>query len=113
MLIEAGDLMGGTNRLYYAAFHAARAAVGLKGVYSKTHSGLIGLYAQTFGPAPLLQELFELRQLADYSRQPVKISPQDLDAKILETDVFVRRCSQWVNDALVKGPDEPDPPPDL
>jgi len=113
LLIGAGQLISGTSRLYYAAFHAARAAVSIKGLYSKTHSGLIGLYGEAFGPASLLQELFRLRQLADYSRQPVEFSPKDLAPKVEETALFVQHCGEIVSEALKKGADETDPPADL
>ncbi len=44
LLLRAGDRAGAASRMYYAVFHAARAALILQGRYAKTHSGQITLF---------------------------------------------------------------------
>lgn len=49
VLLERGDLEGATNRAYYAAFHAARAAlvhVGARPEGVRTHGTVIGLFGK-------------------------------------------------------------------
>ncbi len=112
MLLGSESREGSANRLYYAAFHAARAALIITGRYSKTHSGQILLFERAFGPAPLLQKLFELRGKADYSMQAFTEPLEDLQAASTEVREFIERCRGIVGESLARGPDEPDPPPD-
>ena len=49
-LLDDGDLEGATNRAYYAMFHAARAALSVKGIDTddKKHGSIVGLFGQQF-----------------------------------------------------------------
>jgi uncharacterized protein (UPF0332 family) len=101
------------SRLYYAVFHAARAALTIRGVYSKTHSGLIGLFVTEYGPAPILNTLLKLRAAADYEMAAFTEPQVRLLQRAEEAASFVERCREIVAKAVASGPDEPDPPPDL
>ena len=113
VLVDASSAEGATSRLYYAVFHAARAALAVRGLYAKTHSGQITLFERTFGEAPVLGRLFDLRAKADYGREQYAVSPESLADAILEAEAFLERCRGIVAEALAEGPDEPDPPPDF
>lgn len=113
LLLDAGALQGAASRLYYAVFHAARAALTVRGLYAKTHSGQITLFERTFGAAPILEQLFTLRGRADYALERFEASADDLRARSDEASAFLDRCRAVVEEALARGPDEPDPPPDL
>ena len=72
---DAGDLDGAANRLYYAMFHAARAALLSAGESAQgKHGTIIGRFGRRFckdGPLPaefgrLLNEAQELRIQGDY-----------------------------------------------
>ncbi|MGH2706778.1 MAG: hypothetical protein ACRDJK_00585, partial [Actinomycetota bacterium] len=103
---------GSANRLYYAAFHAVRATLTIEGRYSKTHTGQITLFEQTFGSAPLLRKLLELRAEADYSFGEF-VEPLDkLHRAAEEVRQLIERCAGIVSAALTRGPDQPDPSPD-
>ena len=73
-LLTAGSARGAVNRLYYAAFYAARSLLATKNLESSKHSRAIALFQQHFvktGDAPVevarvLQQSFDARQLADY-----------------------------------------------
>ena len=56
LLFETGHFNGSVNRLYYAAFYAARALLAIKGLDSSKHSGVISLFNGEFlqGQAPVL-----------------------------------------------------------
>jgi uncharacterized protein (UPF0332 family) len=77
VLIAAGDYTVAVSRAYYAAFYAARAALAAEGVRTKTHSGLVSAFGQTFvqagrveaGIGRTLRELSEARYLADYAEE--------------------------------------------
>lgn len=112
-LHESGALEDSASRLYYAAFHAARACITLRGLHSRTHRGLIDLFGQTFGGERLLRDLFELRAGADYDPEKFTITSAQLADRINQTAAFIERCRTIVEEAVARGPDEPDPPPDL
>ncbi|MEJ7702736.1 MAG: HEPN domain-containing protein [Geodermatophilaceae bacterium] len=65
-LVELALYRDAVSRLYYAVFHAARAALICHGLQAKTHSGQLDRFAVTFGPAPVVARLLELRIDADY-----------------------------------------------
>lgn len=73
-LLAAGGLMGAVNRLYYAAFYAARALLALREVDSSRHSGVISLFQRHFvktrlvsiDKAKAFSRAFEKRQKSDY-----------------------------------------------
>lgn len=113
MLLDAGHREGAASRLYYAVFHASRAALAPRGLHSKTHSGQIALFERTFGAAPILGRLFGLRGRADYARERFDATVQELRASARDAARFVERCRQIIDEAVARGPDEPDPPPDL
>lgn len=113
VLIDAGAPRGAISRLYYAAFHAARAVLAVRGLYTKTHSGQINLFTRILEPAPLLGRLFELRAAADYGEAKFVRSLEEVRDLATEAAIFVERCRELVSDAITRGADEPDPPPDL
>jgi uncharacterized protein (UPF0332 family) len=100
------------SRLYYAVFHAARAALTVRGRYAKTHSGQITAFETTFGREPLLRRLFELRGKADYGRDPFTPSIPELEGVAQEAAGVIERCRRLVAEAVAAGPDEPDPAAD-
>lgn len=73
-LVEAGRFGGAINRVYYAAFHAARALLATRRLDSARHSGVIALFQQHFvktgvigvDVARALPRAFEKRQNRDY-----------------------------------------------
>ncbi|MDQ3353425.1 MAG: HEPN domain-containing protein [Actinomycetota bacterium] len=112
LLLDAGAREGASSRMYYAAFHAARAVLTLRGSHAKTHSGLITLFQRTFGPTPLLGRLLDLRGSADYAREPFTTTIEEIGHLVEETAAFVARSRLIVDGAQAAGADEPDPPPD-
>lgn len=85
LLLEAGDVDGACNRIYYAMFDAARAALLVTGVPTgasavRTHSGLINAFGQFIVSAGHVQvehgralnRLHELRLIADYRGDSVE-----------------------------------------
>jgi uncharacterized protein (UPF0332 family) len=112
LLLDANAARGAMSRLYYATFHAARAALAVRGVYAKTHSGQISVFGKTFGPATITARLLELRAQADYGREELTESPDELRVLVEEAREFVARCREIVAEALSRGADEPDPLPD-
>lgn len=111
LLFDAGAREDGASRLYYAVFHAAGAALAVRGRYARTHSGQITLFHELYGPTPLLGQLFKLRAYADYTTE-FKATMEELAGLVDEATTFVERCRAVVVEALAAGPDEADPPPD-
>jgi uncharacterized protein (UPF0332 family) len=75
LLIGALRWRGALNRLYYAAFYAARAVLATRDLDSSRHSGVIALFQQHFvksgavlpAAARTLPRAFEARQSSDYA----------------------------------------------
>lgn len=118
-LREASVLLGlhlyrGTaSRLYYAVFHAARAALTIRGLAAKTHAGQLNVFVRTFGPAPEVGRLLQMRLGADYRSDEFEADATQLRDLLGEAEAFVERCRAIVHDADNTGPNEPDPPRDL
>ena len=74
LLLEKQMYADAASRVYYAVFQAARAALSTKGLDSRKHSGIIGLFNQQFvktGILPkdygkILKSSKDLRQAGDY-----------------------------------------------
>jgi len=112
VLLDAGARRAAASQLYYAVFHGARAALVVRGLHTKTHSGQATLFEATFGKAPVLRTLLGLRVEADYGREELNTSVEELRALSADAKLFLERCRTIVEEALAGGPDEPDPPPD-
>lgn len=110
-LLDAGLPDGAASRLYYAVFHAARAALTARGESVKTHSGQITRFTDAFGSAPLLGRLLVLRAQADYMGG-VAESVDSLPGLIGEAELFVVRCERLVGQEATRGIGS-DPPADL
>lgn len=80
---------------------------------AKTHSGQIYVYEQAFGPSPVLNELSQLRALADYSEEAMTLADETLQGLEERATSFFRACDEIVLEAILKGPDPPDPAPDV
>lgn len=103
ILISESRWRGALNRLYYAAFYAARALLATRDVDSARHTGVIALFQQHFVKTHVipttigktLPRSFETRQTSDYA------DVADLDeegVRQLRTDVegFVAACERVV-----------------
>ena len=102
-----------TSRIYYGAFHAARAALTVAGLHSRTHAGLIHLFRTTYGDADFLGPLLEKRARADYSTESFAWTTHDVASWADQVERFIERCSGIVASAAALGPNEPDPPADV
>ena len=74
LLIDEQHYGGALNRVYYAAFYAARALLATRTLDSSRHSGVIALFQEHFVRTKLISEdvaralprAFEKRQTSDY-----------------------------------------------
>lgn len=85
----------------------------IRNLHSKTHAGLIAMFEEGFGPHPILGRALSARMAADYGREPFLVTREALAAQLSEARTFVAECHRIVQEALARGPDEPDPPADL
>lgn len=92
----AGDLEGAANRLYYAMFHAARAALLTVGRPARgRHATIInqfGIHLCKSGPLPaelgrVINEAQELRTEGDYTA--AKLDAAEVSEYVLKADEFV------------------------
>lgn len=113
LLLDAGLVLDAISRLYYAVFHAARAALLVHGKHTKTHTGQVTQFIATFGPEPLLGRLLRLRIVADYTAADFDTGGTDVRTLFEQATGFVERCRGIVAAEVARGVNDPDPPPDL
>ena len=104
VLASANRWNGALNRVYYAAFYAARALLALKRIDSSRHSGVIALFQEHFvrtgAVAPdiarALPQAFARRQRGDYGDFA---EAQMTEVQTLRDAVerFVLACEEVVN----------------
>jgi uncharacterized protein (UPF0332 family) len=90
------------SRLYYASYHAAKAALFDEGFDPRGHGGLISLFGEelmdgeriTRDDAKFLSRSQSRREQADYEKTPVE---EDIDDLIQQTQEFVEKMKNFVN----------------
>ena len=105
LLIEEQLFSGALNRVYYAAFYAARAMLATRNLDSTRHSGVIALFQEHFvrtGLVPTetahaLPRAFEKRQTSDYGDFSEPSSEEVLSLRG-QVEAFVRACEQAVQE---------------
>lgn len=103
LLIERQHFSGALNRVYYAAFYAARALLATRNLDSSRHSGVIALFQEHFvrtglvptDTARALPRAFEKRQTSDYGDFSEPSSDEVLALRG-QVEAFVRTCQQAV-----------------
>src|SRR5438132_9023754 len=104
VLIAALRWRGALNRIYYAAFYAARALLATHDLDSGRHSGVIALFQQHFVKTGLVQDRtartlprsFQSRQTSDYADAA---EPTAEEVRALRTEVaeFISECGRVVD----------------
>jgi len=87
-----GSDAGIVNRLYYACFHAAQAALYDGDVHPSSHGAVQRLFGRelvlgddaTRAQGRLLAELSDLRQQADYGYEPLDVDVESLHNRTVE-----------------------------
>ena len=108
-LLASQAFRGAVNRLYYAAFYAARALLATRDMDAARHTGLITLFQQHFvktGLVPaetgkVLARAFEKRQNSDYG-DFATIDPADAQDLSRAVHAFVHACGELLQ-RLVAG----------
>jgi uncharacterized protein (UPF0332 family) len=99
---SGGSDAGTINRLYYAAFHAAQAALYDRGIEPSSHGAVRNPFGKEFvldGSASreqgrLLTTLADLRQQADYGYDPIEA---DIESLFDRTRSFVESMAEYVD----------------
>jgi len=108
LLITARHWRGALNRIYYAAFYAARALLATRDLDAGRHSGVIALFQQHFVktgivPANIAKALpyaFESRQTSDYA-DIADPGEEDVIALQMSVTAFVAACEHVVEQQIV------------
>ncbi len=108
LLIAARHWRGALNRVYYAAFYAARALLATRDLDAGRHSGVIALFQQHFVktgvvPANVARALpyaFESRQTSDYADVAEPGEEEVIELRISVT-AFVSACEDVVEQQIV------------
>ena len=106
VLIGQRHFNGAMNRVYYAAFYAARAALATHDLDSSRHSGVIALFQEHFvrsGVIPTetaraLPRAFEKRQTSDYG-DFAEPSSEEVTSLRGQVETFVRACEGVIGTA--------------
>ena len=106
-LLAGQALRGAVNRLYYAAFYAARALLALREIDAARHSGVVSLFQQHFIKPGLiapdvgktLARAFEKRQNSDYEDFAI-VDPADAQDLASAVQTFVTTCEKLLDRLL-------------
>lgn len=104
-LLEAGRWASALNRLYYAAFYAARALLATAELDSSRHSGVVALFQQHFvrtgiigeDVARVLPRSLQKRQQSDYADY-AEPTAEDVAALRQPVLAFVDACARAIDD---------------
>ena len=107
VLLEKGSLSSAINRLYYAAFYAARGLLATKGLDSSRHSGVISLFNQHFVKSGVIDQMvakalprsFEKRLNTDYE-DFASVDRGEVEQVKDDVQRFVNECQRRL-DALI------------
>lgn len=107
LLLQKGSLISAVNRLYYAAFYAARALLATKGVDSSKHSGVISLFQKHFVKTGMTNidisktfpRIFEKRVDADYE-DFVQLTKEEVESIRDQTLKFINECERVLKEIL-------------
>jgi uncharacterized protein (UPF0332 family) len=110
LLIASQRWRGALNRLYYAAFYAARAVLATRDLDSSRHSGTIALFQQHFvktGTVPadvarVFPRAFESRQTSDYA-DGADPTADEVRSYRTEIEAFVTICAGVVDAIAATG----------
>ncbi|MBI4527370.1 MAG: HEPN domain-containing protein [Deltaproteobacteria bacterium] len=105
LLLKQGSPNGAIGRFYYAAFHAARALLAVKGLDAPRHTGVIKLFSQHFvktgavspETAKVLSRSFEKRLDSEYEDY-VDFTKKDAEQVRDEVRQFIRACEKALAD---------------
>ena len=105
LLIGQRHFNGALNRVYYAAFYAARALLATRDLDSSRHSGAIALFQEHFvrtglvetDTARALARAFEKRQTSDYGDFSEPSSEEVLSLRE-QVRAFVGACERIIGD---------------
>lgn len=111
-LLTAGSARGAVNRLYYAAFYAARALLATREVDSSKHSGVIALFQRRFvktslvdaDTARILARTFAKRQMTDYA-DFTGIDVEEAREIRAKVATFVEECARVLDHLAATGND--------
>ncbi|OFW12755.1 MAG: hypothetical protein A3F70_12155 [Acidobacteria bacterium RIFCSPLOWO2_12_FULL_67_14] len=109
LLIAARHWRGALNRVYYAAFYAARALLATQDLDAGRHSGVIALFQQHFvktgivpaNVAKALPYAFEARQTSDYA-DVAEPGEEEVNALQMSVRAFVAACARFVEQQIVE-----------
>lgn len=62
------------------------------GKEAKTHRGLVAAFVEEFGSEPSVRRLLRLRTQADYGRDPLEVSADEMAELLDEGQRLVERC---------------------
>jgi len=101
--LNSGDFRVCANRVYYAVFHASRAALILKGLDFKKHSAVIAHFRMeyiktgVFGAdlSKILGKAFEIRTEADYEDFFI-ISKEEVEKQLANANQFVHAIEEYL-----------------
>lgn len=79
---------------------------------SSSGAAQIALFTETYGPAPLLGRLLDLRARADYELGEALLARETIEEQVADAERFLASCTETVEQAIAGGADEPDPPAD-
>ncbi len=103
LLHEKQRFSSATDRVYYAMFWATRAALVQRGIFTKTHKGLINQFSKEFVKTntvsfklfQYLQEAFDLRQETTYETG-IELTKERIDELLERAEEFITKIQRII-----------------
>lgn len=102
-LLDETRLRSSANRSYYAIFHAMRAALAIKGIDSKKHSGIIAMFRKEYCKtsifsvemSEIITKAFYIRTNSDYDDFYV-VTKEEVIEQVKNAELFISEIQKFL-----------------
>lgn len=106
-LFDSGSFRSSASRLYFSVFHAMKAALALKAIDRRKHSGIISEFRKLFvktgeisaESSKIISSIQTMRHDSDYDDY-YDIDGEELEAMIPKAKIFIDEVQQYVESRL-------------
>lgn len=103
ILFENGKYNASTSQAYYSMFYASKALLSLKGIYPRTHRGVVSELGLKFVNEGFIEEIYgrklakgmQMRERVDYDVY-YKASREEAEEILTEAEEFIQRIEKAI-----------------
>ena len=110
ILFESRKYNASISQAYYSMFYASKALLSVRGIYPRTHRGVVSELGLKFVNEGFIEELYgkilakgmQMRERVDYDAY-YKASREEAEEIIREAEIFVERIARALSEILKLG----------